>query len=159
MWRLQALSGATNCFERELKEATPEEQLAARKEQSRPVLDAYYACLRQWESRTMPKSLLGKAMGYDLKWDKLTAFMNDGRLELYNNRGERSIKPFVIGRKNWIFAYTPRGAKASAAIYSVIETAKENGPAPVSVSDALVRAVAGFLPTELIYIDHTLAPI
>jgi len=47
-----------------------------------------------------------------------------------NNRGERSIKPFVIGRKNWLFANTPRGAKASAAIYSVIETAKENGLHP-----------------------------
>lgn len=56
--------------------------------------------------------------------------MKDGRLEIDNNRGERTIKPFVIGRKNWLFAYTPRGAKASAAIYSVIETAKENGLHP-----------------------------
>ena len=54
----------------------------------------------------------------------------DGRLELDNNRSERSIKPFVIGRKNWLFANTPRGAKASATIYSVIETAKENGLHP-----------------------------
>lgn len=53
--------------------------------------------------------------------------MLDGRLELDNNRSERSIKPFVIGRKNWLFANSPRGAKASATIYSVIETAKENG--------------------------------
>lgn len=56
--------------------------------------------------------------------------MQDGRLELDNNCGERSIKSFVIGRKNWLFANTPRGAKASAAIYSVIETAKENGLNP-----------------------------
>ncbi|WP_340672936.1 transposase domain-containing protein, partial [Brevibacillus agri] len=54
----------------------------------------------------------------------------DGRLEIDNNRSERSIKPFVIGRKNWLFANTPRGAKASAIIYSVIETAKENGLNP-----------------------------
>jgi hypothetical protein len=51
-------------------------------------------------------------------------------LELDNNRSERSIKPFVIGRKNWLFANTPRGARASAIIYSIVETAKENGLNP-----------------------------
>lgn len=56
----------------------------------------------------------------------------DGRLELDNNRSERSIKPFVIGRKNWLFANTPRGAQASATIYSIVETAKENGLNPFS---------------------------
>lgn len=56
--------------------------------------------------------------------------MKDGRLELDNNRSERSIKPFVIGRKNWLFSNTRRGAKASATIYSVMETAKENGLHP-----------------------------
>lgn len=118
-------------IERKQSEVTPEERLAARVEQSRPVLDGYYAWLRQQKSRTMPKSLLGQAIGYSLnQWDKLTAFMKDGRLEIDNNRGERSIKPFVIGRKNWLFANTPRGAKASATIYSVIETAKENGLHP-----------------------------
>jgi hypothetical protein len=54
----------------------------------------------------------------------------DGRLEIDNNRSERSIKPFVIGRKNWLFANTSRGAKASAIIYSIIESAKENGLNP-----------------------------
>ena len=54
----------------------------------------------------------------------------DGRIELSNNRAERSIKPFVIGRKNWLFANTPRGARASAVIYSIVETAKENNLNP-----------------------------
>jgi transposase len=118
-------------IERALREATAEERLAARREQSQPLLDRYYAWLRQQKSRTMPKSLLGQAIGYSLnQWEKLTAFMKNGVLEIDNNRGERSIKPFVIGRKNWLFAFTPRGAKASAAIYSVIETAKENGLHP-----------------------------
>ncbi|MGG1532150.1 IS66 family transposase, partial [Brevibacillus agri] len=72
-----------------------------------------------------------QAIAYSLnQWDKLTAFLQDGRLEIDNNRSERSMKPFVIGRKNWLFANTPRGAKASAIIYSVIETAKENGLNP-----------------------------
>lgn len=129
----QGLAWCNQLFaiERELKEATPEERRKAREEQSRPVLDGYYAWLRQQKPRTMPKSLLGQAIAYSLnQWDKLTAFLKDGRLEIDNNRGERSIKPFVIGRKNWLFAYTPRGAAASAAIYSVIETAKENGLHP-----------------------------
>ena len=56
--------------------------------------------------------------------------MDDGRLELSNNRAERSIKPFVMGRKNWLFANTPGGAQGSATIYSLIETAKENGLDP-----------------------------
>jgi transposase len=87
--------------------------------------------LKQQRSQTLPKSLVGKAITYSLnQWEKLTAFLKDGRLEIDNNRSERSIKPFVIGRKNWLFANTPRGAKASAAIYSVIETAKENGLLP-----------------------------
>jgi len=73
----------------------------------------------------------GEAIGYCLKQrGRLEAFLLDGRLELDNNRSERSIKPFVIGRKNWLFANTPQGAKASATIYSIVETAKENGLNP-----------------------------
>ena len=58
-------------------------------------------------------------------------FLEDGNLELDNNRSERSIKPFVIGRKNFLFANTPKGARASAITYSLVETAKENGLDPV----------------------------
>jgi transposase len=58
--------------------------------------------------------------------------LEDGRIKLSNNRAERSIKPFVIGRKNWLFCNTPSGAKSSAVIYSIIETAKENGLNPYS---------------------------
>mgnify|MGYP003789162479 CR=1 FL=1 len=54
----------------------------------------------------------------------------DGRLEMTNNRAERSIKPFVIGRKNFLFANTPKGAKDSAVLYSLVETAKETGVDP-----------------------------
>ena len=61
------------------------------------------------------------------QWEKLQAFLLDDRLEIDNNRAERSIKPFVIGRKNWLFANTPRGARVSAILYSIVETAKENG--------------------------------
>ena len=78
-------------------------------------------------SKTAPKSALGKALYYLLEqWPYLVRYLEDGRLELSNNRAERSIKPFVMGRKNWLFANTPGGAQASSVIYSLIETAKEN---------------------------------
>lgn len=118
-------------IERDLKEATPEKRYDVRQERSRPVLDAYLAWLKQQRGRTLPKSATGKAIAYSLnQWERLTKFLEDGRLEIDNNRSERAIKPFVIGRKNWLFANTARGAKASATIYSVMETAKENGLNP-----------------------------
>lgn len=118
-------------IERELKDATPEERYDKRLVRSRPVLDAFLAWLHKQSSQTLPKSAFGQAINYCLnQWDKLVAFMQDGRLEIDNNRSERSIKPFVIGRKNWLFSNTPRGARTSAIIYSIVETAKENGLNP-----------------------------
>jgi transposase len=118
-------------IEREWKEVTSEKRQDVRQERSRPVLDAFLAWLKQQRGRTLPKSATGKAIAYCLnQWDKLTGFLKDGRLEIDNNRSERAIKPFVIGRKNWLFANTARGARASATIYSVMETAKENGLNP-----------------------------
>uniref|UniRef100_UPI0003659479 IS66 family transposase n=1 Tax=Effusibacillus pohliae TaxID=232270 RepID=UPI0003659479 len=118
-------------IERDIKDASPEERFKIRTERSRPVVDAFLAWLRAQKSNVLPKSLLGTAIHYCLnQWEKLEAFLKDGRLELDNNRSERSIKPFVMGRKNWLFSNTPRGAKASATIYSIIETAKENGLNP-----------------------------
>jgi transposase len=131
-----AQQGLTFCnqlfaIERDLADVTAEKRKTIRQERSLPILDAYLAWLKQQRSRTLPKSKLGEAITYSLnQWEKLTAFLKDGRLEIDNNRSERAIKPFVIGRKNWLFANTPRGAKASATIYSVIEKAKENGLNP-----------------------------
>lgn len=78
-----------------------------------------------------PKSLLGKAIQYTRDhWPWLVNSLLNGRLEISNNRAERSIKPFVMGRKNYLFANVPKGAESSAIIYSIIETAKENGLDP-----------------------------
>ena len=83
-------------------------------------------------SRTAaPKSALGKAFTYlKEQWPYLTNYLKDGRLELSNNRAERSIKPFVISRKNFLFANTPKGAIGSAVVFSLIQTAIENGLEP-----------------------------
>lgn len=78
-----------------------------------------------------PKSKLGIALNYlKNQWPTLIVYLEDGRIELSNNRAERSIKPFVISRKNFLFANTPGGAQSSAVIFSLIETAKENGLDP-----------------------------
>ena len=95
------------------------------------MLDAFLAWLHKERPKVLPKSALGKAITYCLnQWDKLVVFLEDGHLEIDNNKAERSIRPFVIGRRNWIFANTPKGAKASAITYSIVETAKENGLNP-----------------------------
>ena len=118
-------------LEQAFAELTPEERYEKRLEQEKPVLDALLSWANEMQAKTAPKSALGRAIHYLLEqWPYLTRYLEDGRLELSNNRAERSIKPFVMGRKNWLFANTPGGAQASAMIYSLIETAKENGLDP-----------------------------
>jgi transposase len=118
-------------IERELKRCAPEERLEIRNQKSRPIVEEFRKWLEEILPGVLPKSLFGKAVNYGLnQWEKLVRFFEDGRLEIDNNRAERSIKPFVIGRKNWLFCNTPKGANASAVIYSIIETAKENGLNP-----------------------------
>jgi hypothetical protein len=120
-------------IERQLRDVTPQERLEGRQARTKPVLDQFKIWLDNQANATLPKSALGVAVTYCRnQWEKLTAFLTDGRLEADNNRAERSIKPFVIGRKNWLFANTPKGAKASAIIYSIVETAKENGLKPAA---------------------------
>ena len=114
-----------------LAELTPEERHEKRLEQEKPVLGAMSAWANELILKTAPKSALGRALHYLLEqWPYLLRYMEDGRLELSNNRAERSIKPFVMGRKNFLFCNTPAGAQSSAVAYSVIETAKENGLDP-----------------------------
>ena len=118
-------------LEEAFAELTPEERYKKRLEQEKPVLDALLSWANEMQVKTAPKSAMGRAIHYLLEqWPYLTRYLEDGRLELSNNRAERSIKPFVMGRKNWLFANTPGGAQASAVIYSLIETAKENGLDP-----------------------------
>jgi transposase len=98
-----------------------------RQEKSEPVLDAFQSWLIVKEPLTPPKGLLGKAIHYTLSnWDKLTVYINDGILKPDNNEVENAIRPFVVGRKNWLFAGAPSGASASATFFSIIETAKKN---------------------------------
>jgi hypothetical protein len=125
----QALSQiqALYAIERRLKEASPEERYAARQEHSRPVMEKFRAWLDDSIDTIPPQSLTGKAMAYTLRqWPKLVRVLDDGRIPLDTNLVENNIRPFVVGRKAWLFADTMAGARASANLYSLIETAKAN---------------------------------
>ena len=127
----QGVAYCTKLFELEkaFRDLTPEERKKRRLEQAKPVLDEVLA----WSEtrRAAPKTKLGEALTYlRNQWSELNHYLLDGRLELSNNRAERSIKPFVMSRKNFLFANTSRGAQSSAVIFSLIETAKENGLDP-----------------------------
>ena len=101
--------------------------------------------------------MLGTTIGYCRnQWEKLVVFLDDGRLEIDNNRAERSIKPFVIGRKNWLFANTPRGARTSAIIFSIVETAKENGLNPSAYLEYLFERLPGIDSNDKVAIDSLL---
>ena len=107
----------------------PKERKKMRDQYAKPIMDELHDWVFRLNAST--KSLLGKAAHYTREqWPYLVAYLEDGRLEISNNRAERAIKPFVMGRKNFLFANTPRGAKTSAIYYSLIETAKENGLDP-----------------------------
>ncbi|MDD2116157.1 transposase, partial [Pseudomonas asiatica] len=82
-------------------------------------------------AQVTPQSVLGKAVHYLANnWSRLERYVEAGHLPIDNNLAERAIKPFVIGRKAWLFSDTPKGATASAQIYSLVETAKVNGQEP-----------------------------
>ena len=117
--------------EKQARRLHPEERYARRQQQARPVLDD----LRSWLDDTLPlvppTSATGKALNYlHREWDKLIHYLDDGRLEIDNNGAENAIRPFVVGRKNWLFSASVKGVKASANLYSLIETAKANGLEP-----------------------------
>ena len=130
-------------LERTLADRTPEARTLARQERMAPLLEK----LRTWLDASLgsvpPQSLTGKALGYlDRQWPKLVRVLDDGRIPLDTNLVENAIRPFVVGRKNWLFADTVRGAQASANLYSLIETAKCNGIEPF----AYLRLVLTELP-------------
>ena len=115
----------------EKQKLDPEQIKDLRAEKSRPILDKLKALLDARVITTPPKSLLGKAIGYTLKqWSRLGVYLEDARLRPDNNLAENAIRPFAVGRKNWLFSGHPRVADASATIYSLIETAKANGLEP-----------------------------
>ena len=114
-----------------------------RQERSAPIVSRIKALLDARMVTTPPKSLLGKAIAYALgQWPRLTVFLENGLVAPDNNAAENSIRPFAVGRKNWLFSGHPNGADASATLYSLVESAKVAGLEPY----AYLRQVFEQLP-------------
>jgi len=118
-------------IEREIKDASSEEKYLIRQEKSKIILEKFRSWLDQKMDEVPSSMLTGQAVAYaNSEWEKLNRYLEDGRLHIDNNFCENKIRPFCLGRKNWMFSDTPKGAHASAAIYSLIETAKANDIEP-----------------------------
>jgi transposase len=139
-----SLIGKLYRIEREHKNATPEVRFLARQSGSMPVLAELHAWMLKNTPVVIPKSALGTALAYmGNLWSKLVRYTERGDLPIDNNRCENAIRPFVVGRKAWLFSDTPAGAHASAVIYSLVQTAKANGLEPYT----WLRRVLRDLPT------------
>jgi transposase len=108
-----------------------DEFVRMRKEKAEPVLEAFKKWLEKRVVQVPPSLGLGKAISYTLnEWPKLIRYLDSPYLTPDNNVSENAIRPFVLGRKNWLFSGSPEGAESSCAMYSLIETAKHNGLNP-----------------------------
>ena len=131
-------------IERDLKDADHSERLDVRQQRSQPLIDQLKAWLDKTQPQVAGQTALGKAVNYlASNWSRLVRYIEGGHLPIDNNRAENAIRPFVIGRKNWLFSDTPKGATASAQIYSLIETTKANGQEPYAwLRHILVRGTS-----------------
>ena len=130
-WRGLSLIQKLYRVEKPARKFEPEARHAHRQRHARPILDEMRAWLDEVLPQIPPRSATGKALYYlHEQWDTLVRYLEDGRLEIDNNRAENAIRPFVLGRKNWLFSDSVKGVKASANLYSLIETAKANGLEP-----------------------------
>ena len=135
-------------FEHEYADLSPEERLKRRIKQSKPVSDDFFKWVKT--IHTAPKTLLGEAVNYSLSQrEYLENIYLDGRLEISNNRAERALRPFVQGRKQWLFSNTPNGAESSSVYYSLIETAKENNLNPYQYIKYLLEKLPSAKTSDL----------
>ena len=121
-------------------EKSTAERYKIRQKQSKEVIEKLRRWLEKALKNTPPKTTLGKAVQYlNNQWPRLTAYVDDGGWPIDNNRAENSIRPFVIGRKNWLFSASQAGAHTSANLYSLIETAKVNNLEPYTYQKEIFK--------------------
>jgi hypothetical protein len=146
-------------IEKTIKEKSIEERYDIRQQKSRPQLEKMKSWLDKALLNTLPKGKTGQALAYTHKnWDKLTEYIKDGRLSIDNNPVKNAIRPFAIGRKNWLFSDSQKGANTSAMLYSMIETAKANHIEPYQYLRTVftklpqaktLEAIEGLLPWNI----------
>jgi transposase len=139
--RMLALIQRLYRVESEAKELAPRERAALRRERSAPILAQIRAQLDADQKHVLPKSGLGEATTYLAnQWDALQRYVDDGRLDIDNNAAERAMRCVAVGRKNWLFAGSPKGGERAAVIYSLIATCKLQGVEPFEyLRDVLTR--------------------
>jgi transposase len=114
-------------IERESSALSDAERMAVRQEKALPLLESLHAWASELQRQTLPSGKLGEALAYLLKqWPKLIRYTQDGQVAIDTNLAENAIRPFALGRRNWLFADTVKGAKASASLYSLVQTARAN---------------------------------
>jgi transposase len=118
-------------IEREIRDLDNDDRTRVRQLKAMPLLNSLHEWARRIQAETLPSGKLGEALHYLLtQWPKLIRYVEDGRLAIDTNLAENAIRPFALGRRNWLFADTVKGAKASAALYSIVSSARANGLEP-----------------------------
>lgn len=143
-------------IERETKELTADERHAARNEHSRPITDAFEKWILRELETALPKSPLGKALGYaSRQWKALTCFLQAGDIPIDNGRSERALRGVAVGRKNWAFAGSDAGGQRAATIYSLIATCQRHGIDSFAYFRDLLQRLPGLPESRL----HELTPL
>jgi transposase len=141
-------------IEKEASQLSADERLALRQEKARPIFDQFSAWLYQRAAEVLPKSTLGKAVSYAVNLLlRLEVYLENGAVPIDNNAAENAIRPFVVGRKNFLFHAETQGAKDSALLYSIIETAKANDLEPMHYMLFLFRCYRHFGPKQMPWKD------
>lgn len=141
-------------IEKETSELSAPERLAIRQEKAQPIFDKFREWLFQQAGKVLPKSALGKAVAYAVNLlERLEIYLGNGDVPIDNNGAENAIRPFVVGRKNFLFHAETQGAKDSAALYSIIETAKANNLEPMHYLLFLFRCYRHFGPERMPWND------
>lgn len=114
-----------------LKDLTPEERLKERQANIKPLVDEYFKWVKEQLATTLPKGKTAEGLNYSVNQEQyLRVFLEDGEVPIDNSACERALRTFCVGKKNWLFFDSPRGAEASARVFSIAETAKLNGLRP-----------------------------
>lgn len=137
--------GELFAIEDKIEDLGAEEKVKVRQEKAKPIVERFFRWCEEKRDQVLSESNISKAIEYALNQQKgLSEYLNDGLLPMTNSLNERTIRPFTTGRKNWLFSASPKGAEASAAAYSIIETAKANGLDPYKY----LTFVFSYLPSQ-----------
>lgn len=129
-------------LEKECRDMDPEDRCRLRQERSKPIIDGIFKRLEELRATTIPSEPLRKAINYALNQrNALSRYFDDGRLKPDNNTAENAIRPLALGRKNWLFAASERGARATALYYSLIQSCKACEVNPWEYLDDMLRRI------------------